>query len=116
MLPKSRISLQRLGTQATSKPVHVFHDIIKAIQGLDFISSESMSDLIDWNEIVLALVPHNCHGNRLTAGADTLSDLYKRIYLWRLAPDCIKICIEAWKGPSVGVEELGLSSRVLAEK
>lgn len=40
---------------STSKALHVFHDITKAIQGLDFILSESMSDLIDWNDIMLAL-------------------------------------------------------------
>lgn len=44
-------------------------------------------------------VRHDRHGNRLTAGADTLSDLYKRIYLWRLACNGIKIRIEALKEP-----------------
>lgn len=83
---------------------------LQAIQGLDFISSESMSDLIDCNEIMLALVLRNCHGNRLTAGPDTLSDLYKRIYLWCLAHDCIKICIDGLKDPGVREEEFTLSS------
>lgn len=108
MVPESRISIEKLSTY--SKLVHVFHDITKAIQGLGFISTESMSDLIDWNEIMLALVLCNCHGNRLTAGPDTLSDLYKRIYLWRLAHDCIKICIDALKEPDVREEKFPLSS------
>lgn len=98
--------------------MHVFHDITNAIQGLNFISSESMPDLIDWNEIMLALVLHNCHRKRLTAGVDTLSDLYKRIYLWRLAHDCIKICIEALKDQGVGEEKfmLSFSATVAAEE
>lgn len=38
--------------QLASKPVH---GITKAIQGLDFILSESMSDLIDCNDVMLVL-------------------------------------------------------------
>lgn len=103
---KGSVSLQRLSTN--SKPVHVFHDITKAIQGLDFIPSESMSDLIDWNKIILVL--RNCYGNRLTAGQNTLSDLYKKIYLWRLAHDCIKVCIDGLKELGVRDEEFTLSA------
>lgn len=74
-----------------------------------------MSDLIDWNEIMLVPLLHNCHGKSLTAGADTLSDLYKRIYLWCLGHDCIKICIEALKDPGIREEISTLSVGVTVE-
>lgn len=52
MFPKSRISLQRLNTQATLNQCMFSMTLLKPFK--DFIWSESMSDLIDWDDIMLA--------------------------------------------------------------
>lgn len=105
--PESWISRQWVNTWGDFWAERVFRDIIKATGGLGlhFEREHVRSEWLKWHN-ALPWAPHDCRGNGLTAGADTLPDLYKQIYLWRLTRDCIQIRTEDLKHPGVGSGEI----------